>query len=103
MMVVNVIEKRRKQMWMESIKHDLKEGLSGEGSRTQHFCHHRDTICHPKFQTQVIVYKTSACRYNNDMIIQQSFQQEPFSRVPPSTYAGHVGLATVGPWCSMPK
>ena len=61
----------------------------GEVIQMQHFCHHGDTLCHPKsgFVTN------STERLHGDATIMRCFQAELFSRFLPSSYAGHVNLA----------
>ena len=45
----------------------------GEAIPTQHFCHHRDTICHPKSSYITTTLKEmSACGCNSNTFIQQS-------------------------------
>ena len=67
----------------------------------QHFCHHGDTICHPKSgYVTTKLHGTS----NVDATIMRSFQAELFSRFLPSSYAGHVNLtASTKHWQFMPK
>ena len=72
----------------------------GEVKQRQHFCHHGDTICHPKSgYVTTKLHGTSTCRCNNNA----AFQTELFSSLLPSTYAGHVNLAAVKPWQLMPN
>ena len=55
----------------------------GELIKTQYFCHHADTICHPNScYVTTKLYETSACGCNNNMI----FPNEQFSCFLPSTY-----------------
>ena len=55
----------------------------GELIQTQYFCHHADTICHPKSSyVTTKLYETSACECYNNTI----FQNELFSNFLPSTY-----------------
>ena len=56
---------------------------NGELIKTQYFCHHADTICHPNSSyVTTKLYETSACGCNNNTI----FQNELFLRFLPSTY-----------------
>ena len=52
-----------------------------------------------KLRNNQTVYGTSTCGFNNNTI----FQKDIFLSFLPSTYAGHVSLATVRPWWCMPK
>ena len=70
----------------------------GEVIQRQHFCHHGDTICHPKSG-----YVTTTERLYVDAKIMRSFQAELFSRFLPSSYAGHVNLTASKHWRFMPK
>ena len=66
----------------------------GEVIQRQRFCHHGDTICHPKsgyVTTKFHGTSTRGCN-NNAM-----FQAELCSRFLPSSYAGHVNLAGARP------
>ena len=58
----------------------------GEVIQMQHFCHHGDTLCHPKSG-----YVTVCLRV--DATTMRCFQAELFSRFLQSSYAGHVNLA----------
>ena len=62
----------------------------GEVVQMQHFCHHGDTLCHPKAG---YVLPNSTERLRVDATIMRCFQAELFSRFLPSSYAGHVNLA----------
>ena len=72
----------------------------GEVKQRQHFYHHGDTICHPKsgYVTNKL-HGTSTCRCNKNVI----FSDRAISSFLPSTYAGHVNLATSKPWQFMPN
>ena len=54
------------------------------------FCHHGDTICHPK--SGYATTKLHGCLHV-DATIMRCFQAELFSRFLPPSYAGHVNLA----------
>ena len=72
----------------------------GEVIQRQHFCHHGDTICHPKSgYVTTKLHGTSTV----DATIMRSFQAELFSRFLPLSYAGHVNLAAAKHWLFMPK
>ena len=61
----------------------------GEVIQIQHFCHHGDTICHPKSgYVTTNLHETSACGCNNNAI----FFRQLFSCFLPSSYAGHGNL-----------
>ena len=66
----------------------------GEVIQIQHFCHHGDTICHPK--SGYVTTKLHGTP-NVDATIMRCFQAELFSRFLPSSYAGHVNLAPAKP------
>ena len=72
----------------------------GEVKQRQHFCHHGDTICHPKSG-----YVTTKCRerLHVDETIMSSFHTELFSSFLSSTYSGHVNLAAAKPWKFTPN
>ena len=54
------------------------------------FCHHGDTICHPKSgYVTTKLHGTSTC----DAAIMRCFQAELFSRFLPPSYADHANLA----------
>ena len=62
----------------------------GEVIQMQLFCHHGDTLCHPKSgYVTTKLHGTSTCGCNNNAI----FQAELFLRFLQSSYAGHVNLA----------
>ena len=63
----------------------------GEVIQMQHFCHHGDTLCHPKSGYVIRPNSTECLRVN--ATIMRCFQAELFSRLLQSSYAGHVILA----------
>ena len=74
----------------------------GEVKQRQHFCHHGDTICHPK--SGYVTNKlrgTSTCRCNNNAI----FSNRAILKFPVVYvgYAGHANLAAAKPWQFMPN
>ena len=72
----------------------------GEVIQRQHFCHHGDTICHPKSgYVTTKLHGTSTCGCNNNAM----FQAELFSRFLPSSYADHVISAGAKPCRFMPN
>ena len=69
--------------------------LACNGKIWLHFCHHGDTIYHPKSgYVTTKLYGTSTCRCNNNAI----FSDRAISSFLPSTYAGHANLAAAKPW-----
>ena len=58
------------------------------------FCHHGDTICHPKSgYLTTKLHGTSTCGCNNNAM----FSGRAISRFLPSSYVGHVNLAREKP------
>ena len=71
----------------------------GEVKQGQHFCHHGDTICHPKSgYVTTKLHGTSTCGWNNNAI----FSDRATSFLL-SMYAGQVTLAATKPWKFMPN
>ena len=62
----------------------------------QHFCHHGDTICHPK--SGYVTTKLHGTSTYVDATIMRSFQTELFSRFLRLAYSGNVKLAARKPW-----
>ena len=60
-----------------------KSQRDGEVKQRQHFCHHGDTICHPKSgYVTTKLHGTSTCRCNNNVIFfRQSYFQVLFCLV----------------------
>ena len=68
----------------------------GEVKQRQHFCHHGDTICHPKSGYVINkLHGTSTCRCNNNAI----FSDRAIFKFP----AVYANLAAAKPWQFMPK
>ena len=61
----------------------------------QHFCHHGDTICHPK--SCYVTTKLHGTSTRVDATIMLYFHTELFSRFLPSAHSGHVNLAATKP------
>ena len=61
----------------------------GEFKQRQHFCHHRDTICHPK---SGYIKPNCTKRLHVAATIIRSFQTELFSSLLPVSYADYVNL-----------
>ena len=69
----------------------------------QHFCHHGDTICHPKSGYVTIKLHGMSTSVHVDATIMRSFQTELFSSFLPVAYSDNVNLAAIKPWQFMPK
>ena len=66
----------------------------GEVKQRQHFCHHGDTICHPKSgYVTTKMHGTSTCRCSNNAI----FSDKAIFKFPASTYAGRVKVCPTYP------
>ena len=72
----------------------------GEVIQRQHFCHHGDTICHPKSGDVTIkLHGTSTCRCNNNAIFSDSYFQVAYRLRMPATLIS----AAADTWQFMPN
>ena len=68
----------------------------GDVKQSQYFCHHGDTICHPKSgYVTTKLHGTSTCQCNNNVIS----SDRAIFKFP----AGNVNLAAAEPWPFVPN